>query len=268
MNDDLRISSRRALAIAAAVVLLAAAGACTTRMPLPPPGAVDADRFLYERGTAALEERHWLEAREYFRRLVDTYPQSQFRPDAKLGIGDAFFGEDRVESNILAANEYREFLTFFPAHPRADYAQFRLAMCYARQVLAPRRDQSSTREALREVDRFLENYPTSGYLAEVEALNRDLRDRLGDYEFAIGQQYYRQRWYTGAMLRLQYILENYPGYTRRDQVYFLIGEMLMRANQKDDALTWYQRIVAEFTESRHLDDARKRIEEIGKQVTR
>jgi outer membrane protein assembly factor BamD len=266
MNDS-RTPSRRALAIGTALALLVAVGACTTRMPLPPPGAVDADRFLFERGTDALEGRHWLEAREYFRRLVDTYPQSQYRPDAKLGIGDAYFGEDRIESNILAANEYREFLTFFPAHPKADYAQYRLAMCYARQVLAPRRDQSSTREALREVDRFLENYPTSSLLPDVEQLARDLRDRLGDYEFAIGQQYYRQRWYTGAMLRFQYILENYPGYTRRDQVYFLVGEMLLKANQNAEALGWFEKLVAEFPESSYLDDAKKRIDQI-KQATR
>jgi len=265
--NDVRMSTRRLTVLGAALALLAAVGACTARMPLPPPGAVDADRFLYERGTSALDERHWLEAREYFRRLVDTYPQSQFRPDAKLGIGDAFFGEDRIESNILAANEYREFLTFFPTHPKADYAQYRLAMCYARQVLAPRRDQTATREAVREVDRFLENYPDSPLMADVRQLERDLRDRLGDYEYAIGLQYYRQRWYTGAMMRFQYILENYPNYTRRDQVYFYVGEMLMRANQAADALQWYEKIIDEFPDGRYASDARKRIDEI-KQATR
>jgi len=266
MTDDV-MSVRRVVLLVGGVVLLAATGACTARMPLPPPGAVDADRFLYERGTASLEERHWLEAREYFRRLVDTYPQSRYRPDAKLGIGDAYFGEDRIESNILAANEYREFLTFFPTHERADYAQFRLAMCYARQVLAPRRDQTATREAVREVDRFIETYPTSDLMPEVRQLERDLRDRLGDYEYAIGLQYYRQRWYTGAMMRFQYILENYPNYTRRDQVYFHVAEMLLRANQQADALVWYERLLAEFPDSRFAADARKRVDEI-KQATR
>ncbi len=259
---DLLKSVSRAVLLASGLVLLAAGAACTTRMPLPPPGAVDADRFLFERGTAALEERHWLEAREYFRRLVDTYPQSGYRPDAKLGIGDAYFGESRIESNILAANEYREFLTFFPTHAKADYAQYRLAMCYARQVLAPRRDQSATREAVREVDRFIETYPDSDLMPEVRQLERELRDRLGDSEYAVGLQYYRQRWYTGAMMRFQYILENYPNYSRRDQVYYHVAEMLFRAQQNDDALVWYEKILTEFPESRYASDAKKRIDEI------
>jgi outer membrane protein assembly factor BamD len=261
---DVRIPFGRACSWGLALVLLLWAGACGARMPLPPPGAVDADRFLFERGTAALEEEHWLEAREYFRRLVDTYPQSPFRPEAKLGIGDAFFGEDRIESNVLAANEYREFLTFFPLHGKAAYAQYRLAMCYARQVLAPRRDQSSTREALREVERFIETYPSSDLLPEVRALERELRDRLGDYELAIGVQYFRQRWYTGAMLRFQYILDNYPTYSRRDEVFYHIGEMLFRAKENAEALKWFEKLLAEFPSSRYLDDAKKRIAEIKK----
>jgi len=259
---DFRTARRRALPALALAASLATAAACGSRMPLPPPGAVDADRFLFERGTEALAEEHWLEAREYFRRLVDTYPQSRYRPEAKLGIGDAFFGEDRVDSNILAANEYREFLTFFPLHARADYAQYRLAMAYARQVLAPRRDQSSTREALTEIERFIASYPQSDLLPEAQQLARDLRDRLGDYEYAIGLQYFRQKWYTGSMMRFQYILESYPEYSGRDQVYFHVGEMLYRADQKTDALVWYERLVTECPDSERLEDAKRRIAEI------
>ena len=41
----------------------------------------------------ALNEKHWLTAREYFRQLVDSYPQSPYRADAKLGLGDTYLGE-------------------------------------------------------------------------------------------------------------------------------------------------------------------------------
>ena len=42
-----------------------------------------------------------------------TYPGSPYRADAKLGIGDAYLGEARSDSTVLAANEFREFLNFF-----------------------------------------------------------------------------------------------------------------------------------------------------------
>ena len=79
-----------------------------------PANTANPDRFLFDRGNEALKESKWLDAREYFRQVVDNYPQSPLRPDAKLGIGDSYLGEKSTESLVLAANEYREFLTFYP----------------------------------------------------------------------------------------------------------------------------------------------------------
>jgi outer membrane assembly lipoprotein YfiO len=128
----------------------------------------------------------------YFQRLVDTYPQSPHRADAKLGIGDAYLGEGRADSIVLAANEFREFLNFFPLNPRADYAQYKLAVAQMRQMLGPARDQTATRAALTELDRFLQNYPKSALRPEVEKLRRQARDRLSESEFRVGVFSYRE----------------------------------------------------------------------------
>jgi len=250
-----------ALALVAAVVSAAGMG-CARRAPLPPPGAVDADQFLMTRGTEALDEGHWLEAREYFRRLVDTYPQSPFRYDAKLSIGDSYLGEDSVQSNIMAANEFREFLQFYPLHERADYAQYRLAISQTRQMLSPQRDQTATVEALTELDTFLRNYPDSELRPEVEALRRDVRDRLSRHEFEVGLTYYRIRWWTGAIGRFQDLLENDPDYTGRDETLFYLAESLLRTGKPAEALVYYERLVAEHPDSPRREDAEKRIAEI------
>jgi outer membrane protein assembly factor BamD len=254
--------TRRVVFVTALVALLAGLGACGRRPPLPPTGAVDADRFLFDRGSAALTERHWLEAREYFRRLVDTYPNSPLRYQAKLGIGDSYLGEKRVESLILAANEYREFLTFFPLHEQAPYAQYKLAMSQKAQMLGPRRDQAPTKAALREFDLFLENYPNSPLRPEVEAERRIVRDRLSESEFLVGRFHYQNRLYAGALGRLQPLLADDPGYTRRDSVYFYIAETYFKVDRTAEALPYYERLLEEFPESPHADDARDRIKEI------
>ena len=94
----------------------------------PPTGTPEPDKFLFERGNEALEKRRWLVAREYFRELIDTYPQTPHRADAKLGIGDTYLGEGSPESYVLALNEFREFIAFYPTHRRAGYAQLQLGM--------------------------------------------------------------------------------------------------------------------------------------------
>ena len=78
----------RSLIRAAIALLLAGAAACASGPKKPPVGTLEPDKFLFERGTETLNQKKWLTAREYFRQLVDSYPQSTYRADAKLGVGD------------------------------------------------------------------------------------------------------------------------------------------------------------------------------------
>jgi outer membrane protein assembly factor BamD len=260
-----RTLARRLTLAAVGLSIAGGLSACASGGGVDPNAAVaqqQADRFLFERGTEELERRRWLQAREYFRTLVDTYPTSEFRQDAKLGIGDSYLGEERIESDILAASEFREFLRFFPAAERADYAQYRLALAQIRQVLGPQRDQTPTRDALRELETFVANYPGSEHLPEVLRLQRETRDRLSESELGVGRFYYRQGNYLGATSRLQALLEADPQFTNRDAVYFYLAESYLRQAKTAEARPLYERLVEEFAVSDFLEDARKRLAEL------
>lgn len=248
------------LPFALALVVVGLAPACAKRSDIPT-GIAEADRFLYERGTESLEARRWFTAREYFARLVENYPQSQFRPDAKLGLADAYLGDGTTESLVLAVNEYKEFLTFYPTHARADYAQYKLGMTHHRQMRGPERDQSETREAIREFEAFVERYPNSALMPEVRERLRETRDRLSTSEYRVGYFYYRQRWYPGALDRFRSILQTDPEYSSRDAVYYHLAESLIRLNRAAEALPYYDRLVKEFDTSEYLQRAQQRLAE-------
>jgi outer membrane protein assembly factor BamD len=246
-------------------VLVAVAGCGGGTRNASPQNAANPDRFLYDRGLEALKERDWLDAREYFRQVVDNYPGSPLRADAKLGVGDSYLGERSAESLVLADTEYREFLTFYPTHPRADYAQFKLAMSFYEQMRAPDRDQTPTREALAEFQAFFDRFPNSPLVPEAKQRWREARDRLSEHNFRVGLLYYRLGVWSGALSRFQEVLKEDAGFTGRDQVYYYLGELYLRNNKKDEALPYYDRLVTEFVESEYLERARKRLEELKAQ---
>src|SRR5512133_371652 len=159
----------------ACLLVLLAADACAKKSKIPV-GAAQPDKFLFDAGTQALSKKKWLRAREYFRQLVDNYPQSPYRPDAKLGLGDTYLGENTTESVILAVNEFKEYLTFYPTGKRTDYAQFKLGMAHYAQMLGPQRDQSQTKEAIREFETFVERFPNSSLIDEGRKKLRECRD--------------------------------------------------------------------------------------------
>jgi outer membrane protein assembly factor BamD len=235
---------------------------CASGPKRPPTGTPEPDKFLFDAGTEALNKRRWLVAREYFRELIDTYPQSKYRADAKLGVGDTYLGEGSAESYVLALNEFREFLAFYPTHLRTDYAQFKLGMVHFRQMHSADRDQTETREAIRELTIFAERYPTSAMIDEGKQRLREARDRLSTYEYNVGYHYYRSRWYPGAVDRFTVLLKTDPLFTRRDSVYFYLGECFMKVGRPAEALPYFDRIVQEFDQSQHLAEAQKRVEAI------
>jgi outer membrane protein assembly factor BamD len=244
------------------LLLFAGCGGKSTAIPA---GTPQPDKFLFDRGNEALKEQDWMKSREYFQRLVDNYPQSPFRADAKLGVGDTYLGEGSAESAVLAANEFREFLSFYPTNPRADYAQYKLAMSHARQMRAPERDQTETRAALKEFDLFFERYPNSALAPEVKQRWREARDRLSEASYRVGIYYYRSRWYPGAIDRFREVLRDDPGFSSRDAVYFYLAESLAKTDKKAEAIPYFERIVKEFEQSQYLDDAQKRLQELKNQ---
>ena len=240
------------------VALLIAVSACSSAVKRPPTGTPEPDRFLFERGSEQLNAKHWLTAREYFRQLVDSYPQSPFRADAKLGVGDTYIGEKSAESYVLAANEFREFLTFYPTHSRADYAQYKLGMTFFYQMHGPERDQTETREAIKELTAFVERNPRSQLIDEGKARLRDARDRLSQSEYRVGYFYWRSRWYPGAIDRFKAIIASDPEFSNRDALYFHLADALVKIQRPAEALPFYERLIKEFETSEFLAEATKR----------
>ena len=227
-----------------------------------PPGTAQPDQFLYDRGLESLENKKWLTAREFFKQVTETYTQSPVRPDAKLGIGDSYIGEGSPESLVLAIAEFQEFLSFYPTHQRADYSQYKLGLAHFRQMRTAQRDQTETRDAVRELETFLARYPNSTLMTEAKSRLREAKDRLSEAEFEVGRFYWRVRWYPGAIDRLSTLLKDDPQFTGRDGAYYYLGESLIQVNREAEALPLYEKLVTEFEQSTYLVDAKKRIDAI------
>lgn len=254
----------RRASTAALLLILVSAGGCATHARNPvPAGTAQPDKFLFDRGTAELNNKKWLTAREFFKQVVETYTASPYRPDAKLGLGDTYLGEGTAEALVLAINEYTEFLSFYPTNKRADYAQYKLGMAHFKQMRAAQRDQTETREAIKAFEAFIDRYPAGPDrtvdVGEVKTRLRQARDRQSQADYQVGFFYYRARWYAGAIDRFKSVLKLDPEYTGRDAVYFYLSDSLVKVKLNAEALPYLERLVTEFERSEYLDQARKLI---------
>ncbi len=199
-----------------------------------------------------MDERKWFTAREYYQQLVDGYPQSPLRADAKLGLGDAYLNDGSTEGKLRAEREFQEFLSYFPTHARADYAQFKLAMTHFAQMPKAERDQTETRAALDQFEVFRTRYPNSALMPDVVEKERIARDRLSESIYKVGYFYHKARWYPGGISRFRQVLQEDPKFTNRDAVYYYLAEALVTVKLEAEALPLLERLEAEFVESEFL----------------
>ena len=253
----------RILICVAATAWLAACGG--NQPPVVPAGNAAPDQFLFQRANDAMMRQRWVDARKYYQQIVDNYPQSALRPDAKLGVGDTYLSEGGDANLVLAENEFKEFITFYPTNTRVDYAQYKLAMTHYRRMKAPERDQTETVAAVREFEVFFDRYPNSMLTPEVREKWRDARSRVSEASYKVGLYYYRARWYPGAIDRFREVLKQDPNYPERDAVYYYLAESLLKTDKKAEAVPYYDRLVKEFDRSEYLADAHKRLETLAPQ---
>jgi outer membrane protein assembly factor BamD len=216
------------------------------------------DEIVWDAGQKAVAKKDWSSARKYFQRLIDAFPQSQHQPEARIALADSYFDEGGTGNWILAVSSYREFLTLYPQHPRSDYAQFRTAECYFKQMNSPDRDQTATHQALEEYSRLLEIYPQSQYIETARERIKECRQRLARSNYLVGFFYQRTRkaW-RSAIGRYQTVVTDFPDYEQLDEVLYRLAECLANAGRYAEALPYLGRLQSEFPKSEYVDDARK-----------
>ena len=248
------------------LVLIAVAGLGTTACRAPKTEvlapAASSDEALYKEGETYLK-RDPERARLYFRQVIDSFPKSFFAQRAKLAIADSFYDEGDESNMILAASEYREFISLYPYSPSASYAQFRIALSFFDKTLKSGRDQAKTLQALGEFKKVLSLYPLSEEAQQAREKIKECEERLADHIFSIGYFYFKQRAYKAAVSRLNDVLTTYPLYSGMAAVYYYLGESDFMMTKSDQSVPFFTKLVSDYPNTEFALKAQARLKEIS-----
>jgi outer membrane protein assembly factor BamD len=140
-----------------------------------------------------------------------------FNAKALIQKADGLFKDKKF---IEAGQEYRSFLDLHPAHESAPYAQYRIGLCYHKQVDAIDRDMDPVYKALDAFQTLLSLYPESPYGADAREKITVLQNQLAEREFYVGKFYLGKHVFPAAIERFKNILQNYPNSPVVDQTLY------------------------------------------------
>ncbi len=248
------------LAVAAAAGCGGQKGARLQKSVVPP------DKTLFQTGNDFLNRSQFTQARLAFQTLIRTYPGSELEADSYFAMGDSYYKEGGTENLLLAEDQYRNFIIFFPTNPRAQEAQLKIVAILMRQMREPDRDQKETVRAEAEILKFITLFPNSDYTPIVKQYLDEVRERLALSNLGVGDFYAGKGNYLGASSRYREITEKYPRFSRMDEVDFKYAQSLLKTENTDEAVKFLDRVVVGFPFSKYSSDAKAQLEKLGKTV--
>jgi beta-lactamase regulating signal transducer with metallopeptidase domain len=81
------------------------------------------DNVLFDRAMKAMEQSEYAAARTLLETLINSHPDPDYVPRAKLSIADAWYAEGAFKQAEL---EYQDFITFFSNRPEVAQAQLKI----------------------------------------------------------------------------------------------------------------------------------------------
>ena len=215
---------------------------------------------LFQQAEGFLADGKNRQAAEAFDTLLRNYPTSPHLPSARLGLGRAYYEQNRDDRLLLAVDAFRNFLTYHPSHAQVDYAQLMIAMSFSRLMRSADRDQSQTLEALRAYQDFHEDYPDSSYRDFASDNMRQVIDTLAQHEIQVATYQLGRGRFDASRQRAHYALRNYPQTSYRCDLINLLAESHWQQGNAPQAGDYYRRLVDEHPDCDHAPDARKRLD--------
>src|SRR6185503_20699399 len=105
--------------------------------------------------------------------------------------------------------------------------QLQAGICSLKQVAHPSKDQTQTIVAITDLNEVVRRFPTSPYARAAQDRLRAAESRLAEHEVRVAQFYFKRKSYQAAAQRLRGVLQTYPAYQGKEQVYYYLGESLV-----------------------------------------
>lgn len=228
----------------------------------------DNAREAYELALEDFEDGDCVEAEPAFREVRREYPYSRFAALAELRVADCLMEQGKYVEAIAA---YRRFVRGRPAHAEVPYARFKIAEGYFKQIpsdwlLSPpsyELDQGPTQEAVRQLRRFVLDYPDDPRIEDANEMSRQALAMLARHELYVAEYYLGEDRPDAAIMRLTTLLEAYEGSGIEPEAMILLGRVYLDKGDRRLARDTFTQLRERYPRSGYATQASEYLRELG-----
>jgi outer membrane protein assembly factor BamD len=198
---------------------------------------------LFQQANEKIKKKRFEEAREILKEIKVKDTTGKYSVVAEIRIGDSYFTEGLFEE---AAVEYGHFLKVHSHHTYAPYAQYQLGMTYFKKIKTVDVSYSLALLALDEFEKLLKNYPRNRYVSIVENRVKTCKNILAEYEFYVGDFYFKKSSYRAAAGRFRRLLEDYPDSRKEPEALYYLGVSYMNLGDNEQAVKSFTNLIEKY----------------------
>ena len=231
-------------------------------------------KLKYDLAEAYYDEGDYRRAKGLFEQLKPLYrgkPQSErliyFYANCLLN----------TRSYITASYEFESFIKAFPQSDKLEEAYYLTANAYAEISPIFSLDQKDTEEALNKLQEYINRYPDSERMVEVNSIVEELLRKLERKSFENAKQFYTIRDYKAAIKAIDNFIGDFPGTPFREEAMFIkfraasilaINSVFSKKEERlDTAISYFDDFVRAYPESEFLDESISMMNDIEKEIT-
>lgn len=213
----------------------------------------------FNKGTELYDAGKYGKANRLFEQIM---PQYRGKPQAeKLTFmhANAYY---MTKDYYLSAYRFEQFEDTYPKSEKAEEALFLSAKSYYELSPIYSKEQKETYEALEKLQLFINKYPESQYIAQVNEMVDELDYKLEKKSFEIAKQYNRISDFEASIKSFDNFLLEFPGTSLREEAMFyrLDAAYKLAINSTErkkearvnNALAFYNSFKKSFPNSEHI----------------
>jgi len=217
---------------------------------------------MYQMALVYYNQGDYYRAIQLFDRVIPFYRGTE---RAEIIAYHYAYAHYKQKDYILASFYFKRFVSTFPRSKHVEEFTFLSAYCKYLDSPTHSLDQTNTKDAIQELQLFINKFPNSERVSEANQLIDDLRSKLELKEMEIARLYYRMENYNAAITTFRNLLKDFPDTDFREEIMFTIlkaqydfANRSIEARKEErykQTLEAYDNFVAQFPSSIYAREA-------------
>jgi outer membrane assembly lipoprotein YfiO len=211
------------------------------------------DSVLLDKANNFYARTRFNQAAGSYRKLVEGYPDSNYRKAGLIGLADSLYKEGQFDEASL---HYERLVELYPMDDLTPRALFYSGMSHMMLTSNLERNQAKTKTSMRIFGEFITRYPDHQLAPSAGWYKKEMARMLAGSKLEIARFYHRTGKSASAIGRLKEYIEENPKAPEAPEAMFMMGDSYMREQAYRQAAEVFTVLIGAHPESQWAQKAR------------